>query len=169
MLSKRFFFSNTLLILISTWPECRLVRCVPVLDFLHCYCDFVCSTLVKCWETLPCAIDAIFAWKWSFYNTKTMAVQKSYRSTQVKHRQQNALNHKVANRLNVKLIRYQFWCTICAFRLMKSRQWYLVQKVQNTDSQVNRPSQQIWPPVMYLRVVFSFKMAICYSDAPFIF
>jgi hypothetical protein len=33
--------------------------------------------------------------------------------------------------LNVKLIRYQFWCTICAFRLMKSRQWYLVKKVGN--------------------------------------
>jgi hypothetical protein len=32
---------------------------------------------------------------------------------------------------DVKLIRYQFWCTIWAFRLMKSRQWYLVQKVGN--------------------------------------
>jgi hypothetical protein len=25
---------------------------------------------------------------------------------------------------NVKLIRYQFWCTSCAFRLLKSLQWY---------------------------------------------
>jgi hypothetical protein len=26
--------------------------------------------------------------------------------------------------LSVKLIRYQFWCTRCAFRLIKSLQWY---------------------------------------------
>jgi hypothetical protein len=25
---------------------------------------------------------------------------------------------------NVKLMRYQFWCTRCAFRLIKSRHWY---------------------------------------------
>jgi hypothetical protein len=25
---------------------------------------------------------------------------------------------------NLKLIRYQFWCTRCAFRLLKSLQWY---------------------------------------------
>jgi hypothetical protein len=28
------------------------------------------------------------------------------------------------NAINIKLIRYQFWCTRCAFRLIKSRQWY---------------------------------------------
>ena len=30
--------------------------------------------------------------------------------------------------IDVKLIRYQFWCTRCAFRLMKSCQWYLNRK-----------------------------------------
>jgi hypothetical protein len=29
-----------------------------------------------------------------------------------------------SNRCNVKLIRYQFWCTRCTFRLIKSLQWY---------------------------------------------
>jgi hypothetical protein len=29
---------------------------------------------------------------------------------------------------NVKQIRYQFWCTRCAFRLLKSHQWYLGRK-----------------------------------------
>ena len=27
-----------------------------------------------------------------------------------------------------KTVRYRFWCTRCAFRLMKSRQWYLDRK-----------------------------------------
>jgi hypothetical protein len=43
----------------------------------------------------------------------------------------------VASPYNVKLIRYQFWCTICAFRLMKSRQCYLVQKVGNPREKKN--------------------------------
>jgi hypothetical protein len=34
-------------------------------------------------------------------------------------------------RRNVKLIRYQFWCTRCAFRLIKSRQWYSGRKSWN--------------------------------------
>jgi hypothetical protein len=33
-------------------------------------------------------------------------------------------DHKMHFLLNVKLIRYQFWCTRCASRLLKSPQWY---------------------------------------------
>jgi hypothetical protein len=36
---------------------------------------------------------------------------------------------------NVKLIRYQFWCTRCAFRLMKSRQWYSGRKSWKSQKQ----------------------------------
>ena len=36
---------------------------------------------------------------------------------------------------NVKLIRYQFWCTRCAFRLIKSRQWYLDRKSWKSEKQ----------------------------------
>jgi hypothetical protein len=31
--------------------------------------------------------------------------------------------HKIIHLYNVKLIRYQFWCTRCAFQLIKSLQW----------------------------------------------
>ena len=128
MLSRRFFLSpNSSLILISTWPECRLVRCVPVLDFLHCYCDFVCSTLVKCFLYLLRDADLC-----NCCNICMEMVFLKYeddgnaRSTQVKHRQQNALNHKVQN-------------------------------LFYTGSERNSRNQQICLPTLYLRVVFSFK------------
>jgi hypothetical protein len=36
--------------------------------------------------------------------------------------------HWIWNYSYVKLIRYQFWCTRCTFRLIKSLQWYSVRK-----------------------------------------
>jgi hypothetical protein len=35
---------------------------------------------------------------------------------------------------NVKLIRYQFWCTRCAFRLLKSLLWYSCQKRKSENN-----------------------------------
>jgi hypothetical protein len=47
---------------------------------------------------------------------------------------------------NVKQIRYQFWCTRCAFRLLKSRQWYLGRKKVGSPKIVgkSRKYQILW-------------------------
>jgi hypothetical protein len=46
---------------------------------------------------------------------------------------------------NVKLMRYQFWCTRCAFRLIKSCQWYSGRKSWNKKNCENckRAKKQI--------------------------
>jgi hypothetical protein len=49
---------------------------------------------------------------------------------------------------NVKQIRYQFWCTRCAFRLLKSRQWYLGRKKswksENSGKEPKIPNTVPW-------------------------
>jgi hypothetical protein len=46
--------------------------------------------------------------------------------------------------VNVKLIRYQFWCIRCAFRLIKSRQWYSCRKswIQKIVKTVKEPKSK---------------------------
>jgi hypothetical protein len=43
------------------------------------------------------------------------------------------LNENIIS-FNVKLIRYQFWCTRCVFRLLKSPQWYSGRKSWKTKN-----------------------------------
>jgi hypothetical protein len=50
---------------------------------------------------------------WRTYSNLDLQGWYMYKTDQISH-----------DFLNVKLIRYQFWCTRCAFRLLKSLQWY---------------------------------------------
>jgi hypothetical protein len=48
------------------------------------------------------------------------------------HATKTGFHHNLSTRwFDVKLIRYQFWCNRCAFRLIKSRQWYSGRKSWN--------------------------------------
>jgi hypothetical protein len=98
---------------------CLVSTCVGILALILLFClfstgDFFCI----CWDTLT------FAWH-GLSKIQDRWQCKSYTSTQVKHRQQNALNKiKVTNRFY-------------------------------TDSEQNTWFQQVWLRRMYLRVVFS--------------
>jgi hypothetical protein len=54
-------------------------------------------------------------------------------------------HRRFSDRKNVKLIQYQFWCTRCAFRLLKSLQWYSGRKSWKSEKKnvktVSKPKE----------------------------
>jgi hypothetical protein len=75
-----------------------------------------------------------------WYSYKAEFVQKLFYGTITKKKKKKlAVSFNHANRYIddvLKLIRYQFWCTRCAFRLIKSPQWYWDRKSWKFENKI---------------------------------